>query len=327
MEYVYVTDTDIEISRVGLGTWAMGGWMWGGTEKNDSIDAILTAIDRGITLIDTAPIYGFGHAEEIVGTALENIHRENIVIATKVGLEWKDGIPYRNSTRERIMQEIDDSLKRLKTDYIDIYQVHWPDPLVPIEETAAVMRELLEAKTIKAIGVSNYTPKQMDTFRKEAPLHTCQPPYNLFERDIEKDILPYCLDNAITTITYGGICRGLLSGKMTSDRQFDGDDLRNQDPKFKEPWFSKYLEAAGRINDLAEKNYGKKVIHLAMRWIMQVGVDAPLWGIRRPDQLDPVDEMTEWDISPEDMEAIENILEESITDEPGVAFKGPPSRK
>ena len=169
----------------------MGGWMWGGTDQRESIATIHAALHQGINLIDTAPVYGFGVSEEIVGAALEGA-RSQAVIATKTGLEWRDGKIYRNATRARIMQEVDDSLRRLRTDYIDIYQVHWPDPLVPVEETAEAMRSLYEQGKIRAIGVSNFSVAQMERFRQVAPLHVLQPPYNLFERAIEAEILPYC---------------------------------------------------------------------------------------------------------------------------------------
>ena len=228
IEYTTLGTSGIEVSKVCLGTWAIGGWMWGGTDEKESIETIRTVIDRGIHFVDTAPVYGFGRSEEIVGKALKGyIPRDQVVIATKVGLEWSDsGKVFRNSTRQRLLKEVDDSLRRLQVDYIDLYQVHWPDPLVPFEETAEVMNELLEAGKIRAIGVSNYSPEQMDAFRKGAPLHSIQPPYNLFERQIEEDILPYAKQHKMAVMAYGSICRGLLSGKMSADRSFDGDDLR-----------------------------------------------------------------------------------------------------
>src|SRR5438270_2383636 len=191
-EMVLVPGTQLRVSRVALGTWAMGGWMWGGTDARESVATIGSALDRGINLIDTAPVYGFGVSEEIVGKALADSGlRSRAVIATKVGLEWRDGKVYRNATRRRIVQEIDESLARLRTDYIDIYQVHWPDPLVPIEETADAMASLYQQGKILAIGVSNFSVAQMEAFRRAAPLHVLQSPYNLFERGIEDEVLPY----------------------------------------------------------------------------------------------------------------------------------------
>src|SRR5580693_4852662 len=195
-EFVDIPEAQLKVSRVALGTWAMGGWMWGGTDQRASVATIHAALHQGITLIDTAPVYGFGVSEEIVGVALEGA-RSQAVIATKTGLEWRDGKIYRNATRARILKEVDDSLRRLRTDYIDIYQVHWPDPLVPVEETAEAMRSLYEEGKIRAIGVSNFSVAEMERFRQVAPLHVVQPPYNLFERAIEADVLPYARINAI----------------------------------------------------------------------------------------------------------------------------------
>src|ERR1700741_3846046 len=193
LEYIEIKGTNLVSSRIALGTWAIGGWMWGGTDQKESIRTIHAALDQGINLIDTAPIYGQGRSEEIVGEALRQYgRRDSIVLATKVGMDWTTGTIERTSSRERILKEFDDSLKRLQTDYVDIYQVHWPDPLVPIEETAEAMRTLYEQGKIRAIGVSNFSVQQMERFRQVAPLHVLQAPYNLFERGIEQDVLPYC---------------------------------------------------------------------------------------------------------------------------------------
>jgi aryl-alcohol dehydrogenase-like predicted oxidoreductase len=231
MERIKLHGIDKKASRIGLGTWAIGGWMWGGTEERESIDTILKALDKGINLIDTAPVYGFGTSEKTVGKALKEYgKRDEVVLVTKVGLDWKDKKPFRNSSKARLQKELDDSLQRLQTDYIDVYMIHWPDPMVDFSETAAVMESFKKEGKIKSVAVSNYSPDQMDQFRKGGQLDVCEPPYNLFERGIEDDVLPYCKENDIKTLVYGSICRGLLSGKMTRDRQFEGDDFRKVDP-------------------------------------------------------------------------------------------------
>ena len=329
MEFTKISGTDIESSRIGLGCWAIGGWLWGGSEERESIDTIISALERGITLIDTAAIYGFGRSEEIVGKAItEYGNRENIVLATKAGLDWTSGKVYRNSTRDRIMKEVEDSLTRLQTDYIDIYQIHWPDYDTPIEETAKAMNELFEKGTIKAIGVSNYSPEQMDVFRKNSPLHTSQPPYNLFERGIEEDIVPYCDDNKVTMLLYGAICRGLLSGRMKADTKFEGDDIRKVDPKFSEPRFAQYLKAVDLLDKYAQERYGKRVIHLAVRWVLDKAPShIALWGARRPSQLDPVGDIMGWSLKKEDFEAIDKILEETVKDPVGPEFMAPPEHR
>jgi len=322
-------NTDIQVTPVGLGTWAIGGWMWGGTDEAQSIDTIHRAIDKGIGLIDTAPVYGFGRSEEIVGRALANGRRDRIALATKVALNWNDDQDkvWRDATASRIEREIEDSLKRLQTDRIDIYQVHWPDPKTPMDETARALEKLYKAGKIRAIGVSNFTPSQMDELQTSIPLHSLQPPYNLFERDIEQEILPYCRENGIATITYGGLCRGLLTGKMREDTQFTGDDLRKNDPKFQGDRYRQYLNAVAELDAFARERYQKNVLALALRWLVdQPGVTTALWGARRPEQLDPVDDIEGWSLDAQAMTAIDDILRRCIDDPVGPEFMAPPSR-
>jgi aryl-alcohol dehydrogenase-like predicted oxidoreductase len=328
IETTQIPGTDLKPSRIGLGTWAIGGWMWGGSDDAESIRTIHAAIDRGITLIDTAPVYGFGHSEEVVGRALsQGGRRAKVVVATKVALDWKDGKLFRNASRARILKEVDDSLRRLQTDVIDIYQVHWPDSNVPIEETAGTLKDIMEAGKIRAIGVSNFSPAQMDKFHAVAPLHTNQPPYNLFEREIEKDVLPYCQKNNIVTLAYGALCRGLLAGKMTEASTFSGDDLRRNDPKFQQPRFGQYLKAVAALDAFAKKNYGKSVVHLAVRWILDnQRTGFALWGARRPDQLNPIDAVYGWSLDASAMAEIDKILAEYVTDPVGPEFMAPPER-
>ena len=328
METINIPGTPLVASRIALGTWAMGGWMWGGTDEAEAIRTIHEALDRGITLIDTAPVYGFGRSEEIVGKALaEGGRRERVLIATKVGLDWKDGKPFRNGSRARIVKEVEDSLRRLKTDAIDLYQVHWPDPKVRIEETATAMAELYRSGKIRAIGVSNFTPAQMDAFRAVATLHTAQPPYNLFERSIEHDVLSYCTDRKIVTLAYGSLCRGLLTGRMTPTTQFGGDDLRRQDPKFQMPRFQHYIDAVDALDVFARENYGKRVIHLALRWVLdRADTNIALWGARHPGQLAPIDEVMGWRIDASAMATIDKILARAIPDPVGPEFMTPPDQ-
>jgi aryl-alcohol dehydrogenase-like predicted oxidoreductase len=324
-EFVEVPAARIKVSRVALGTWAMGGWMWGGTDQRESIATIRAALHQGMNLIDTAPVYGFGVSEEIVGEALQGV-RAQAVIATKTGLEWRDGKVYRNATRARILQEVDDSLRRLRTDYIDIYQVHWPDPKVPVEETAEAMRSLYEAGKIRAIGVSNFSVAQMERFRQVAPLHVLQPPYNLFEREIEADILPYARAHQIVTLGYGALCRGLLSGRMRADTTFDGDDLRRVDPKFQPPRFAQYLDAVRQLDEFAQHRFGRHVIQLAVRWMLDQGIGVALWGGRRPDQLQAALGVAGWSLQRSDRAQIERIVNEAIPDPVGPEFMAPPPR-
>lgn len=331
MEKTTLADTGIEVSRIGLGTWAIGGWMWGGSDEQAAIETIHRAIDQGITFIDTAPVYGFGRSEETIGRALaRGNRRERVVLATKVAIEWSpdQSRVWRNASRKRILQEIDDSLRRLQTDYIDLYQVHWPDLTIPIEETASAMEGLYRSGKIRAIGVSNFSPAQMERFREVAPLHTDQPPYNLFERGIEQDVLPYCRREGIATLTYGALCRGLLSGTMTRERKFHGDDLRQVDPKFQPPRFDQYLAAVQALDALAKGRYGKSVMALAVRWLLdQPGLTVALWGARRPDQLAAATEVMGWQLDQEAMTAIDEILARYITVPVGPEFMAPPENR
>ena len=327
MEFSKIPETSIRISRIGLGTWAIGGWMWGGTDEEESIKTIHTAVERGVKLIDTAPAYGFGRSEEIVGRAIADGRlRSRVVIATKVGLEWKDGKVFRNASRDRIKREVADSLRRLRTDYIDIYQVHWPDPLVSIEETAEAMQTLFDQGKIRAIGVSNFSVAQIERFRRVAKLHIVQPPYNLFEREIEAELMPYCRQSGLATLTYGALCRGLLSGKLREDAYFEGDDLRLTDPKFQPPRYAQYLAAVQRLDQFAGDNYRKRVIHLAVRWILDQGAATALWGARHPGQLLPMDEVFDWSLDTAAKAEIDRILRESIADPVGPEFMAPPPR-
>ena len=327
MERAEIQGTSLQVSRVALGTWAIGGWMWGGTDEAESIKTIQGAVEHGINVVDTAPVYGFGRSEEIVGKALADGRlRSQVLIATKVGLEWEAGRVFRNASSARILREVQDSLRRLRTDYIDIYQIHWPDPLVTIEETADTMRMLFEQGTIRAIGVSNFSVEQMERFRRIAPLHVLQPPFNLFERGIESDVLPYCRKNNIATFGYGALCRGLLSGRMRADTKFDGDDLRRTDPKFQSPRFVQYLAAVERLDRLAQRRFGKRVIHLAIRWMLDQGITTALWGARNPAQLLPVDEVSGWQLDAVAKADINRILRETITDPIGPEFMAPPAQ-
>jgi len=325
MEFTEINGTKLRPSRIGLGTWAIGGWMWGGPDDDAAVETIHRALDAGITLVDTAPAYGQGHSEEVVGRALQG-RRDKAVIATKVGLEWDaQANMHRNASAARIQKEVEDSLRRLQTDCIDIYQIHWPDPNTPMEETAKAMQALFDAGKIRAIGVSNFSPAQMDEFRRFATLHTVQPPYNLFERAAEHDVLPYAESHNLTSLTYGALCRGLLSGAMKPDTTFTGDDLRRIDPKFQPPRYEQYLRAVARLDRLAQVKFGKHVIHLALRWVLdQPGVGAALWGARRPNQVDPIVGVFDFKLDEATKAEIDTIVAEEVTSPVGPEFMAPP---
>ena len=202
-----------------------------------------------------------------------------------------------------------------------------PDPQTPIDEVAAAMAQLHRAGKIRAIGVSNFSPAQMDEFRKVAPLHTAQPPYNLFERAMEQDVLPYCREHEVAVLAYGPLCRGLLSGRMSETSQFTGDDLRRSGPKFQQPRFRQYLAAVEQLDRIAKDRFGKRVIHLAARWILDRNpMNISLWGARRPDQLAPVPDVLGWRIDGQPMAEIDRILQDTVVDPVGPEFMAPPER-
>jgi aryl-alcohol dehydrogenase-like predicted oxidoreductase len=329
VEHASIPDVAIAASRVGLGTWAMGGMQWGGTDDDESVRTIHAALDQGVSLIDTAFAYGFGHSEEVIGRALaEHGGRDRVIVATKGGLERiGDGL-FRNSSRGQMFSEVDESLRRLRTDYIDLYQVHWPDYAIPYEDTAEALADLQQAGKIRAIGVSNYSIKAMERFRPIAPLASAQPPLNLFEQQALTDIIPWGRANHVATLTYGALCRGLLTGLIDENTRFEGDDLRQTDPKFLPPRFAQYIAAVRRLAKFADERYGKSVLALAIRWVLdQPGVSVALWGARHPAELEPLNDVMGWHLDRQALTEIDNIIGETVLDPVGPEFMAPPERR
>lgn len=324
----FFTLNSAKVSRIGLGTWGIGGTEWGAVSDRDAIATCLAIFDHGINLIDTAPIYGYGRSEEILGRAMRGHgHRDQFFVATKAGLEWEaDGV-FANSSPERLRQEIADSLRRLNTDYIDLYQIHWPDTTVPIERAAEVLREFYEQGRIRAIGVSNFSAMQMEAFRSVAPLHSLQPPYNLFERGIDAETLPYCHSHGITVLTYSSLCRSLLAGRLAHGMAFAEGDVRRVDPKFQPPRFEQYLDAVERLGNFAHERYGKTVLELAVRWVLdRPGISAALWGAKRPDQLRAVEGILGWKLDEAAMAEMDTIVREAVKDPVGPEYLTPSVR-
>lgn len=327
METLDINRNGLVASRVGLGTWAIGGWMWGGTDENESIRTIQNVPELGVTLIDTAPVYGFGRSEEIVGKALEQAGmRDQVVLATKCCLEWDDdGNIQRNGSAGRVAKEVDDSRRRLRTEVIDLLQVHWPDPRVDVRETAEAMARAKADGKIRAIGVSNFSPQQMAAFEQVVAIDVTQNPYNLFERQIDDDVLPTARERDTRLLAYGALCRGLLSGRMSADRQFPGDDLRNSDPKFRQPRLDQYLAAVAALDAFAQEHYGKRVLDLAIRWLLdQYQHSVALWGARTPDQLTAVANVTGWQLDADARREIAAIVDRHVTEPVGPEFMAPP---
>ncbi|OJY17145.1 MAG: general stress protein [Myxococcales bacterium 68-20] len=328
METTKIPDIPIPASRVGLGTWAIGGFQWGGADDDESVRTIHAALDLGINLIDTAPAYGFGHSEEVIGRAIaERGQRDRVIIATKGGLERRGDALFRNGTRRQIFEEVELSLARLRTDYIDLYQVHWPDPQTPYEETAEALRDLKREGKIRAVGVSNYSIEAMERFRRVTPIASAQPPFNLFEREAEVDIIPWCRAHGVATLTYGALCRGLLSGAINKETQFSGDDLRKVDPKFLPPRFEQYLKAVELLERYARERYQTGVLALAVRWVLDTpGVSVALWGTRHPGELAPLEEVMRFRLDDEARAYVEAVVAETVHDPVGPEFMAPPER-
>jgi aryl-alcohol dehydrogenase-like predicted oxidoreductase len=319
----------VKVSRIGLGTWAIGGLEWGNVPDEAAIATILSAVERDINLIDTAPIYGQGHAEEIIGKAMRaHGRRDAFFIATKAGLEWNERGVFANSTAPRLRQELEDSLRRLGTDYVDLYQVHWPDTLMPVADVAGLFAQFQREGKVRAIGVSNFSVAQMQEFRSVAPLDSNQPPYNLFEREIDREVLPWCAANDVAVLTYSSLCRSLLGGRVHREMKFDEKDIRSVDPKFQEPRFSQYKTAVERLGEFARTRYGKSVLELAARWVLdRPGVSVALWGAKRPDQLDAVAGVVGWNLDADAMAEIDRIVAESVTDPVGPEYLTPKVRE
>src|SRR5262245_43902627 len=329
VEHASIRDIPIPASRVGLGTWAIGGTQWGGADDDESVRTIHAALNQGVTLIDTAFAYGFGHSEEVIGKALvEHGGRDRVVVATKGGLERIGDELFRNSSRGQLLSEVDQSLRRLRTDYIDLYQVHWPDYAIPYEETAQALADLQRAGKIRAIGVSNYSIEAMERFRSVAPLAAAQPPLNLFEQQALNDVVPWCGVNRVATLTYGALCRGLLTGLIDESTRFEGDDLRKTDPKFLPPRFAQYIKAVRRLSSFARERYGKSLLALAVRWVLdQPGVSVALWGARHPSELEPLNDVMGWNLDLEALNEIDDIIRETVHDPVGPEFMAPPERR
>jgi aryl-alcohol dehydrogenase-like predicted oxidoreductase len=319
------TIAGVEVSRVGLGTWAIGGTEWGAVPDDAAIATILGALERGINLIDTAPIYGRGRAEELIGRAMQQHgRREAFYIATKAGLEWNRQGVYANSTPERLRRELEDSLRRLGTTYIDLYQIHWPDTVAPIDDAAAVLADFVREGKVRALGVSNFNVAQMEAFRQVAPLASDQPPYNIFEREIDAEILPWCAGNDVAVLTYSSLCRSMLGGRVHRGMKFEDGDIRAVDPKFQEPRFGQYMTAVERLTEFARERFGKSIIELAARWVLdRRGVSVALWGAKRPDQLDAIAGLKGWRLDAVAMAEIDGIVAESVKDSIGPEYLTP----
>lgn len=300
MEYRKLADSDLELSVITFGAWAAGGWMWGGTERGEAIDAIRKSYDAGVTSVDTAPIYGQGLSEEIVGEAIKHIPRDKVQVLTKFGMRWdlakgdlamhsKDnsGKPidiYKYAGKESIIKECEDSLKRLGTDYIDLYQIHWPETTTSIQESMEAVSRLIEQGKVRYAGVCNYNVEQMSEAAKYINLVANQIPYSMVKREIEAEIVPYCIEHNKSILAYSPLERGLLTGKMKPGYKFKIDDHRSAIHFYNDENLQKVDDFLARISPLAkEKN--ASLSQLVLKWtVLQPGITIALAGARNSKQ-------------------------------------------
>jgi aryl-alcohol dehydrogenase-like predicted oxidoreductase len=306
--------TDIHITHIGLGAWAIGGgdyqYGWGAQDDQQSISAIKRALDLGINWIDTAPIYGQGRSEEIVGKAIKG--REKPYIFTKCSLVWDDKRRDSHSLKSASLQrEVEASLKRLGIDVIDLYQIHWPDPDPDIEEGWSTLAKLKKEGKVRHIGVSNFNVEQLRRAERIAPVETLQPPYSLLHRDVEKEILPYCQEHNIGVIVYSPMASGLLTGTMSAQRvqQMPDDDWRKRDSEFQEPRLARNLRLAQLLAEIGfPHNLPAGVVAIA--WVLRYpAVTGAIVGFRNASQVEELIPASEFRLSERELRQIEEFLE------------------
>jgi aryl-alcohol dehydrogenase-like predicted oxidoreductase len=310
MQYTHLGDRGPMVSRIAFGNWSAGG-DWGSVDRTAAIAATREALDLGITLFDTARAYGFGAAEELLGEALQpeiRSRRDSIVIATKGGLSKKDGLTVRDSSPAALRSDLEASLRSLGTDYVDIYQVHWPDPATPIESTAETLDGFVQEGLVRHVGVSNYDTREMTSFQRLRPIDTLQPPYHLFRRDIEASILPYAQEHGIGTLVYGPLAHGLLSGRMTADTTFAQDDWRSKSDLFVGETFRRNLAIVRDLTEFAARR-DATIAQLAIAWTLaNPAVDVAIVGARSAEQIQQTAPATDLRLTTEDMAQIELLL-------------------
>jgi aryl-alcohol dehydrogenase-like predicted oxidoreductase len=302
--------TDLEVSPIAFGTWQLGG-EWGEFDQDEANAAIRQAGDLGINLFDTAFGYGFGASERVLGEALRDDldkRRDQVILATKGGLRMTDDGLVRDSSADWIRHGVESSLDSLGVDYIDLFQVHWPDSKVPFAETAGALQDLVDEGKIRHVGVSNFDAAQIAEFAEARPVETLQPPYDLFRRDIEADILPYCQEHHIGVLVYGALSHGLLTGTMDENTTFSSDDWRSGAPFFKGETFRRNIGVVRELESLASE-LGVSVSRLAIAWTLaNPAVDVAIVGARHPGHIEDSVAAAELNLGEEDLERIDRIM-------------------
>jgi aryl-alcohol dehydrogenase-like predicted oxidoreductase len=325
MEQIRLGRSGLKVSRLAFGTWQLGG-EWGPTDETEAIAAIRRAADQGITLFDTAQGYGFGASEQLLAKALEGVARDRVVIATKGGLRPTGEGLVRDSSPAWIRKGVDESLQALGSDYVDLYQVHWPDPATPFEDTAGALAELVALGKIRHVGVSNFNAGQMEAFSATLPVETLQPPYHLFRRGIEKTVLPYTAAHDIGVLVYGPLAHGLLGGHLSEGTVFAAGDWRGSSPDFKGAAFRRNLDAVEQLRRLAA-DLGVTLGQLAVAWTLaNPAVHVAIVGTRDPRHVDEAVAAAEINLDNEVMGLIDQIMADttSVTG-PSPEMRGPRS--
>jgi aryl-alcohol dehydrogenase-like predicted oxidoreductase len=307
--------TGLKVSPIAFGTWQLGG-EWGEFDEQQAVAAINQARELGVNLFDTAHGYGFGASEQLLGRALRDDldkRRDEVAIATKGGLRMTDDGLIRDSSPDFLRGGVEDSLRSLRVDYVDIYQVHWPDPKVPFAETAGALEQLVQEGKIRHVGVSNYDAPQMAEFARIRPVETLQPPYHLFRRDIEDEVLPYCREQDIGVLVYGPLAHGLLTGSMDEHSSFAADDWRSQSSVFEGEAFRRNLEMVSELERFAADELGTSVAQLAVAWTLaNPAVDVAIVGARSPRHIEEGIAAAELRLSEVELEQIDRIMAGSV---------------
>lgn len=314
MRYTRLGETDLKVSRVCFGTWQAGG-DWGVLDTEQAKAAARHALELGINFFDTAQAYGFGRSERLLGEALApelRTRRDEVVIATKGGLRIDDGELRRDSSPERLRRGIEQSLGELGADYVDLYQIHWPDPETPFEETAGALEDLVREGKARYVGVSNFDAPQMAALQRGHRIHTLQPPYHIFRREIEREILPYCREHGIGVLVYSPLAHGLLTGKFDEDTEFPEGDWRRHSEVFHGEEFRRNISIIGELGRYAEER-GWTVAQLAIAWALSSpGVDVAIVGARSPEQIAGTAPAGDIDLSARDRQEVEEIVEGAV---------------
>jgi hypothetical protein len=312
MQQVTLGRSELQVSPIAFGTWQLGG-DWGYTDRYLAIEAIRRAADKGVTLFDTAQAYGFGASERLLAKALEGHNREELIIATKGGLRPEGEGVVRDASPMRIRRGVDHSLRVLGTEAIDLYQVHWPDPKTPLEDTAAVLAELVTEGKIRHVGVSNFDVAQMEAFSAILPVETLPPPYHLFRRDIESEVLPYAERTGIGVLVYGPLAHGLLSGHLSPTTAFKTADWRQASPVFRGESYRRDLDAVAALESFARDQLGTSVSRLAVAWTLaHPAVDVAIVGSRNATHVDDALAAAGLDLDEDALARIDTIMASSV---------------